>query len=74
MIQIKIYHLQDQENKYQVEKNQLKRTYDKKVICFVGSCKTFKIANEAINGTDFVKPYVQTVKELFVSKLVSANQ
>lgn len=32
-----IYHLQDQENKFHMERNHLKHTYEKKVICLIGN-------------------------------------
>lgn len=39
IIKINIYYSQDQENKFQMERSHLKRTFEKKVIYFVGSCK-----------------------------------
>uniref|UniRef100_A0A2K6K7E9 Centrosomal protein 112 n=1 Tax=Rhinopithecus bieti TaxID=61621 RepID=A0A2K6K7E9_RHIBE len=38
--------LRDQENKFQMEKSHLKHTYEKKVICFMGSYKIFKIKED----------------------------
>lgn len=39
IIKKNIYYSQDQENKFQMERSHLKRTFEKKVICFVGSYK-----------------------------------
>ena len=39
IIKINMYYSQDQENKFQMERSHLKRTFEKKVICFVGSYK-----------------------------------
>ena len=48
IIKINIYHSQDQENKFQMEKSNLKRTYEKKVIYLWEA--TFETANDAIKN------------------------